>query len=61
MKIGIFQDVHANLPAFDKAVRFFREQECDVIYHVGDLIGIGPHPREVMEQAMAISNMRYWN
>ena len=49
MKIGIFQDVHANLPAFRKAIEVFREHGCKQIYHVGDLIGIGPHPREVLE------------
>lgn len=57
MKIGIFQDVHANLPAFKKAIHFFRENECSKIFHVGDLIAIGPYPKEVMELALTIEEL----
>ncbi len=57
MKIGIFQDIHANLPAFKKSIEIFTRNNCDKIYHVGDLIGIGPHPREVFEKAMKIKNL----
>ena len=57
MKIGVFTDVHANLPALIKVISFFRKQGCDHIYHVGDLIGIGPHPKECMEFALSISEL----
>ncbi len=57
MKIGIFQDVHANLPAFDSALRFFAENQCSKIYHVGDLIGIGPHPNEVLRSALSMPKL----
>jgi putative phosphoesterase len=57
MKIGIFQDVHANLPAFNKAIEVFRNHNCTRIYHVGDLIGIGPYPFEVMQSAINIKNL----
>jgi predicted phosphodiesterase len=59
MKIGIFQDIHANLPAFQKAIEVFREHHCSQIYHVGDLIGIGPYPSEVMELACSIPDMKF--
>ena len=46
-----------NLPALRKVISFFRKQGCDQIYHVGDLIGIGPHPKECMEFALSISEL----
>ena len=57
MAIGIFQDVHANLPAFKKAIEIFKKNDCKKIYHVGDLIGIGPHPKEVFEEALKIDEL----
>ncbi len=57
MKIGIFQDAHANLPAFKKAIEIFKQHNCSKIYHVGDLIGIGPHPKEVFELANSIKEL----
>ncbi len=59
MKVGVFQDVHANLPAFQKAIEIFREHGCDRIYHVGDLIAIGPYPREVMDSALEVENLKF--
>ena len=59
MKIGIFQDIHANLPAFKEAIEFFQDYACSKIIHVGDLIGIGPHPKEVMEHAFSVNNMDF--
>lgn len=57
MKIGIFQDVHANLPALQRALSYFHQMKCDKIVHVGDLIGIGPYPKEVMGLAMNSDNL----
>lgn len=49
MKIGIFTDVHANLPALSACFEKFSEEGCDEVYHLGDLIGIGPFPKECLE------------
>lgn len=57
MRIGIFQDIHANLPALKKSLEVFKEKKCDRIYHVGDLIGIGPHPKEVFELVNSLDNI----
>lgn len=57
MKIGIFTDLHANLPALKKALEFFQKENCDTIVHIGDLIGIGPYPKECMELVMQQTNM----
>jgi predicted phosphodiesterase len=58
-RIGIFQDLHANLPAFKKALEVFNEHGCAQIYHVGDLIGIGPYPKEVFELAISIKSITF--
>jgi len=57
MKIGIFQDIHANLLALKKAIEVFKEHKCSKIYHVGDLIGFGPYPKEVFEFAHSIDEI----
>ena len=36
---------------------FFRAHNCTKIYHVGDLIGIGPYPKEVFELAISVEEM----
>lgn len=59
MRIGVFQDLHANFPALKKAVEVFDTYHCDTIIHVGDLISIGPFPKETMDFAMSIPNMEF--
>ena len=59
MRVGIFQDVHANLPALEKALEIFKKKGCEKIYHVGDLIGIGPYPKECLELCNSIDKMEY--
>lgn len=59
MKIGIFQDLHANLPALKKAIEFFSVNNCDRIIHVGDLIGIGPYPIECLELAFSCPKIEF--
>lgn len=49
LTIGIITDAHANLPATDAALRGLDRIGCHQIIHTGDAIGIGPHPREVLE------------
>lgn len=57
MRIGIFTDLHANLPALKRILAFFANADCDMIYHVGDMIGIGPYPRECLDLANKVSNL----
>lgn len=59
MRIGVFTDLHANLPALKKAIEVFQSHRCDRIIHVGDLIGIGPYPAECIELALATHNMEF--
>jgi predicted phosphodiesterase len=46
--IGVIADAHANLPATAASLDLLQRRECDLIVHVGDAIGIGPHPAEVL-------------
>ncbi|MEM3980825.1 MAG: YfcE family phosphodiesterase, partial [Ignisphaera sp.] len=38
MKLGIMSDSHDNLPAIDKALKVFRDQDVDLLIHLGDII-----------------------
>lgn len=48
-RIGVITDAHANLPATQAALTALNDAGCDLVIHMGDAIGIGPHPREVVE------------
>lgn len=48
-RIGVITDAHANLPAVQSALAAMDALGCDLIIHMGDAIGIGPHPREVLD------------
>ncbi|ADH63256.1 metallophosphoesterase [Allomeiothermus silvanus DSM 9946] len=48
MRIGIIADIHANLPALEAALTALREEGVDQVLAIGDLVGYGPHPRQVL-------------
>lgn len=50
MKLALLADVHANLPALDACLEHAREQGADRFALLGDLVGYGPHPGEVVER-----------
>lgn len=50
MKIVLFSDVHANLPAFEKALEEIEKQKPDAIYCLGDLVGYHVFPNEVINE-----------
>lgn len=52
IKIAILSDVHGNLPAFEAVLNHIHNNNVDLIYNLGDLIGKGPCPREVIELSM---------
>jgi predicted phosphodiesterase len=58
MRIAVMTDVHANLPALQVALRGIGEQGCDIIYHSGDAIGIGPYPAECVDLLLNTRGMR---
>ncbi len=54
MRYLIFSDVHANLEAFEKC-RALAEGHYDQALCLGDLVGYGPDPNGVVEQARQIA------
>ena len=52
MKIAVISDIHANLPALNAVMKDIRAQKIKKIYCLGDLVGYGPNPREVVDIAM---------
>ncbi|MGL4854908.1 MAG: metallophosphoesterase family protein, partial [Lentisphaeria bacterium] len=49
MKLGIFGDVHANLPALDAVYQTLKSKKCDKIVSTGDVVGYGPQPGECID------------
>src|SRR5580704_17461270 len=48
MKIALFSDIHANLPALEAFFGSVEEQKPDAIYCLGDLVGYNTWPNEVI-------------
>ena len=54
MKIIVFSDVHANLPALQAMIKDIQNESYDAAFHTGDAIGIGPFPSETLETLLNI-------
>jgi len=53
LKIGVFSDVHANLPALLAVLDFLlHEQGVDFLVCAGDVVGYGPYPNECCNALM---------
>jgi predicted phosphodiesterase len=50
MRIAVIGDVHANLPALRAVLDDIASIAVDAVYGVGDLVGRGPHPNEVIDE-----------
>ena len=53
MNLAFISDVHGNLAALEAALDDLRRRDVDAVYHLGDLVGYGPHPNEVIERIRA--------
>lgn len=49
MKVALFSDIHANLPAFEAFIKDIEDREVDAIYCLGDLIGYNIWPNEIID------------
>jgi putative phosphoesterase len=49
MKIALFSDIHANLPALESFFENIKLQNVDAIYCLGDLVGYNIWPNEVVK------------
>jgi putative phosphoesterase len=50
MKIALFSDIHANLPALERCLQSIEQQKPDAIYCLGDLVGYNIWPNEVINE-----------
>jgi putative phosphoesterase len=50
MRIAVIADVHANFPALRAVIDDVARIGADALYCVGDVVGRGPHPNEVVEE-----------
>ena len=48
MKIAVISDIHANIYALMSALEDIDNEKVDTIICLGDLVGYGPHPNEVV-------------
>ncbi|MFZ5596031.1 MAG: metallophosphoesterase family protein [Bacillota bacterium] len=49
MKIAVFADVHGNLYSLEAVLKDIESKGIDRVYCVGDLVGYGPRPNEVVQ------------
>ena len=49
MRIGIISDIHGNLPALEAVMADLETRQLDILYCLGDLVGYGAFPNEVVE------------
>ncbi|MGD0897286.1 MAG: metallophosphoesterase family protein [Thermoguttaceae bacterium] len=52
MKRALISDIHSNIEALQAVLADIRSQEIEEIYCLGDLVGYGPNPREVIDLVM---------
>lgn len=50
MRIALFSDIHANLPALEACFKSIEEQKPDALYCLGDLVGYNIWPNEVINE-----------
>ncbi len=50
MKIALFSDIHANLPALEAFFASVEQQKPDAVYCLGDLVGYNIWPNEVINE-----------
>ena len=50
MRIALFSDIHANLPALEACLKSIEAQKPDAIYCLGDLVGYNSWPNEVINE-----------
>ncbi|SHH52545.1 metallophosphoesterase family protein [Thermosipho atlanticus] len=48
-KVAFISDIHSNLEAFESVLKDIEKENVEQIYCLGDLVGYGPNPNEVIE------------
>ncbi|MFK7849826.1 MAG: metallophosphoesterase family protein [Akkermansiaceae bacterium] len=56
MRYAIFSDIHANLRAWESVFTDMRAQRVDVLICLGDVVGYGPKPMEVLDSIRSVTS-----
>lgn len=51
-RLALIADIHANLPALEAVLEDIKQQDVEQIVVLGDLVGRGPYPRQVVERVV---------
>ena len=51
MRVAVLSDIHSNLPALEAVLAAL--PEVDALWQLGDVVGYGPHPVEVIDRLSA--------
>ena len=54
MKLAVISCIHGNMEALDAVLTDIDTQKADEIYCLGDLVGYGPYPNEVVEKICSL-------
>ena len=57
MKYLIFSDIHGNQEAFDTFLDSKLVKKIDKLVFLGDLVGYGPNPNEVVQRFSQLKNI----
>ncbi len=57
MRRAILSDIHSNLEAFEAVLKDIESKQVEEILCLGDLIGYGPNPREVILRALSFAKV----
>ena len=52
MKRALISDIHSNIESLEAVLADIRDQGISEIFCLGDLVGYGPNPREVIDEVM---------
>jgi diadenosine tetraphosphatase ApaH/serine/threonine PP2A family protein phosphatase len=52
VKIALISDIHSNIEALEAVLADIRDQDITDVYCLGDLVGYGPNPCEVVDLVM---------
>lgn len=58
MRYLVFSDIHSNVEAFEKFLAQKKVKNIDKILFLGDLVGYGPNPEEVIGQFRELPHLR---
>ncbi len=54
MRLAVLSDIHGNIEAFTAVIANLEEKKPDNVICLGDLVGYGPNPEEVVQEIVAL-------